>query len=182
MGRSIWDRSVRIEVEHKSSRSIWDCFRALTATYRVAENPFYSCKTKTYVRWKKMAQGRKTRIQWRKLESENIIGRETQSLIPAGILLLEADDAEHRCSKQCHLGPCGTCDKARVLKCRCGATHKVHVTSCLHLLSAPKKNAANYAFVFPFTLSCSLWSDSQNDTLFTDVCCGLYCRKFHVLR
>ena len=32
---------------------------------------------------------------------------------------------EHRCSKLCHHGPCGTCDKKTLLKCRCRATDKV---------------------------------------------------------
>ncbi len=33
-------------------------------------------------------------------------------------------DNHHRCSAQCHNGPCPSCDKESILQCRCGQSSK----------------------------------------------------------
>jgi len=42
-----------------------------------------------------------------------------------------ADD-HHRCSAQCHNGPCPPCDKQSNLQCRCGQLTKL--TSCIEVI------------------------------------------------
>ncbi len=48
-------------------------------------------------------------------------------------------DDHHRCSAQCHNGPCPTCDKQMILHCRCRQTSKS--TTCIEAIQYdPIKN------------------------------------------
>ena len=49
----------------------------------------------------------------------------TISFLTPFVTFIVTASEEHRCSKLCHHGPCGTCDKKTLLKCRCRATDKV---------------------------------------------------------
>jgi transcriptional repressor NF-X1 len=95
-------------------------------------------------------------------------------------------DNRHQCSKQCHHGPCPTCDKQSTLQCRCGRLQKsISCTDAIQFDAfknpfrcesrcTKKKLCGKHRYVCSMTIDCHSF---VFDTRCNEMCCN---RDVHI--